>query len=310
MLNSKYIRDYISKRAFELGFLNIGFAKAIFLEDEAPRLEKWLSENRHGEMEYMENNFDKRLDPRLLVEDTKTVISFTYNYYTEVKQQDPEAPRLSTYAFGRDYHKVIKKKLKILLQEIQSNFGDINGRYFVDSAPILEKAWAKNAGIGWVGKNANLLSRENGSFYFLAQLLLDIELEPSVPFLKDFCGTCTKCIDACPTEAIIAPYQVDGSKCISYLTIELKEAIPSEFKGKMENWMFGCDICQEVCPWNRFSKEHTEPDFNPNKGMLELTKKDWNALTEETFRQYFSGSAVNRTKFSGLKRNIKFLRDE
>lgn len=309
MLYSKNIRDFISQRASELGFLNIGFAKAEFLKDEAPRFEKWLSENRHGEMSYMENHFDKRLDPRLLVDDTKTIISFTYNYYTEALQSDPEAPKLSKYAYGRDYHKVIKKKLKTLLQEVQSNFGEINGRYFVDSAPILEKAWAEKSGIGWVGKNANLLSRENGSFYFLSQMLLDVDLEPSIPFADDFCGTCTKCIDSCPTEAIIEPYVVDGSKCISYLTIELKDAIPSSFKGKMDNWMFGCDVCQDVCPWNRFSKPHSESDFIPKEGLLEMTQKEWNELTEETFKNFFTGSAVNRTKLSGLKRNIKFLKE-
>ncbi len=287
-----------------MGFDFCGISKAEFLEEEAPRLEKWLKENKHGQMKYMENYFDKRLDPRLLVEGAKSVISLMYNYYPPEKQKDV-GPKISKYAYGKDYHEVIKDKLTEFLNSLKENIGDVNGRVFVDSAPVLEKSWAAKSGLGWIGKNANLISKESGSFYFLAELIIDIELEYDGP-IKDYCGTCTKCIDACPTEAIVAPYIVDGSKCISYLTIELKESIPSEFKGKMDNWAFGCDVCQDVCPWNRFSKPHNEPLFT-NKTLLNLSEKEWHEMTEETFKVVFSGSAVKRTKYTGLKRNLKFL---
>lgn len=283
-----------------------GISKADFLEEEANRLDQWLKADYHGKMGYMANHFDKRLDPRLLVDDAKSVISLLLNYYPE-KQQNEDAPKLSKYAYGTDYHTVIKDKLKELLAFIQEEIGEVGGRVFVDSAPVMDKAWAKRSGLGWVGKNSNLIHPKHGSFFFVAELILDLELQPDGP-IKDYCGTCTKCIDACPTEAIVEPYVVDGSKCISYLTIELKDAIiPDEFKGKMDNWMFGCDICQDVCPWNRFSKPHTEPRFDPHEQLLKMNKADWDDLTEEIFRELFRNSAVKRTKFSGLKRNILFL---
>ena len=296
----------IKTEAKRLGFLSCGISKAEFLEEEAPRLEKWLNENRHGEMTYMENHFDKRLDPTLLVEGSKSVISLLLNYYNPEKQEDKTAPKISQYAYGTDYHFVIKDKLKQLLRFIQEEIGEVHGRAFVDSAPVLDKAWAKKSGLGWIGKHSNLLTQQVGSFYFIAELIVDLELEYDTP-TTNHCGTCTACIDACPTEAIIQPYVVDGSKCISYLTIELKDNIPNEFKGKMDHWMFGCDVCQEVCPWNRFSKPHTEPLFNPHPDLLGMTQNDWEDITEETFNKVFKNSAVKRTKFSGLKRNIDFL---
>ncbi len=288
-----------------MGFDFCGISKAEFLEDEAPRLEKWLKENRHGQMKYMENYFDKRLDPRLMVDGARSVISLMYNYYPSEKQNTP-APKISKYAYGKDYHEVIKDKLNEFLNTLKEKIGDINGRVFVDSAPVLEKSWAAKSGLGWIGKNANLITKESGSFYFLAEMIIDVELEYDGP-IKDFCGTCTKCIDACPTEAIVAPYIVDGSKCISYLTIELKENIPSEFKGKMDNWAFGCDVCQDVCPWNSFSKTHGEPLFT-NRTLLNMSEKEWHEMTEETFKVVFKGSAVKRTKYAGLKRNLDFLK--
>ncbi len=297
----------ITQKAKELGFFHIGFSKAEFLEEEAPRLEKWLSKNYHGEMSYMANHFDKRLDPRLLVDDAKSVISLLFNYYNDQKQVDPEAPKISQYAYGEDYHHVIKDKLKELIAFIQDEIGEVNGHGFVDSAPVMDKAWAKKAGLGWIGKNANLITREQGSFFFIADLIIDLELEADGP-ITDYCGTCTRCIDACPTDAIVQPYVVDGSKCISYLTIELKdELLPKEFAGKMDNWMFGCDICQDVCPWNRFSLLHNEERFQPSAPLLDLSKDDWQNLQEEGFQVLFQRSAVKRTKFQGLKRNITFL---
>ena len=258
-------------------------------------------------MAYMENHFDKRLDPRLLVEDAKTVISFLLNYYPEEPQRDTDAPKISKYAYGEDYHFVIKDKLKELIHFMKEHIGDINGRAFVDSAPLMDKAWAKKSGLGWIGKNSNLIHPKEGSFFFIAELIVDVEIEPDGP-IKDYCGTCTRCIDACPTDAIVKPYVVDGSKCISYLTIELKdEILPNEFKGKMDNWMFGCDVCQDVCPWNRFSKVSQEPRFKPAFSLLDFTAADWNDLSQETFQQIFKNSAVKRTKFEGLKRNISFL---
>ena len=308
MNNKTKYTDLIKTEAKRLGFLSCGISKAEFLETEAPRLEKWLNSNMHGEMHYMENHFDKRLDPTKLVDGSKSVISLLLNYFPSESQKDITAPKISKYAYGTDYHFVIKDKLKHLLHFIQENIGEVNGRAFVDSAPVLDKAWAAKSGLGWIGKHSNLLSQQVGSFYFIAELIIDLELDYDTP-TTDHCGTCTACIDACPTQAITEPYVVDGSKCISYFTIELKENIPTEFKGKFDDWMFGCDVCQDVCPWNRFSKSHNEPLFNPHPELLEMTKKDWEEITEETFRKVFQKSAVKRTKFSGLKRNINFLKD-
>ncbi len=306
-VNQAKLSNIIKAEAKRLGFLSCGISKAEFLETEAPRLENWLNKNMHGEMQYMENHFDKRLDPTLLVEGSKSVISLLLNYFPSEIQQDKSAPKLSKYAYGTDYHFVIKDKLKSLLHYIQDEIGEVNGRAFVDSAPVLDKAWAAKSGLGWIGKHSNLLTQQVGSFYFIAELIVDLELEYDTP-ATDHCGTCTACIDACPTQAITEPYVVDGSKCISYFTIELKENIPTEFKGQLDDWMFGCDVCQDVCPWNRFSKPHREPLFNPHPELLAMTKKDWEEITEDTFRKVFQKSAVKRTKFSGLERNIKFLK--
>lgn len=286
-----------------------GIAKAGFLEEEAPRLDNWLKQNMQGEMHYMENHFDKRLDPRLLVDGARSVISLGLNYYTSQHQFDPSSPKISKYAYGTDYHFVIKDKLKQLLEVINEKIGEVHGRAFVDSAPVLDKAWAKRAGLGWVGKNTNLINIKKGSFFFLAELIVDIELEYDIPSTVDHCGTCTRCIDACPTEAIVAPYVVDGSRCISYLTIELKNEIPDEFQGKMDNWMFGCDVCQDVCPWNRFSVLNHEQAFQPNQELLTMDKQEWEDITEDVFQKVFKNSPVKRTKYSGLKRNIDFLRN-
>ncbi|KAB5490108.1 tRNA epoxyqueuosine(34) reductase QueG [Flagellimonas hadalis] len=297
----------IKAEAKRLGFLSCGVSKAGFLEEEAPRLEKWLNQNRHGEMQYMENHFDKRLDPTKLVEGSKSVISLLLNYFPS-EQQNPDSYKISKYAYGTDYHFVIKDKLKSLLHFIQEKIGEVHGRAFVDSAPVLDKAWAAKSGLGWIGKHSNLLTQQVGSFYFIAELIVDLELEYDTP-VTDHCGTCTACIDACPTQAIVEPYVVDGSKCISYFTIELKNEIPGEFQGKFDEWMFGCDVCQDVCPWNRFSKPHREPLFDPNPELLSFTKKDWEEITEDVFKKVFQKSAVKRTKLSGLKRNIDFLKD-
>ncbi len=305
---SNVYSQLIKEEAKRLGFLFCGIAPAGFLEEEAPLLEKWLKSGYHGEMSYMENHFDKRLDPRLLVAGAKSVISLGLNYYTEENQVDPEAPKLSMYAYGEDYHSVIKSKLKTLLDSINAQIGEVHGRAFVDSAPVLDKAWAKKAGMGWIGKHTNLISKQKGSYFFLAELIVDLELAYDSPMLTDHCGSCTRCIDACPTEAIVAPYVVDGSRCISYLTIELKNEIPTEFQGKLDNWMFGCDVCQQVCPWNRFSVPHQESAFEPQLDLLGMNKQDWEEITEEVFSKVFSKSAVKRTKFSGLKRNIAFLK--
>jgi epoxyqueuosine reductase len=300
-------RSQVVKRAaLELGFSFCGISRAEFLSDEAPKLEKWLAAGKHGAMSYMENHFDERLDPRKLVPGAKSVVTLMYNYYTEKKQTDSTAPKISKYAYGEDYHDVVREKLRALVAKVQETCGHFEGRVFVDSAPILERAWAVKSGVGWMGKNTNIINKQQGSFFFLAELIIDLELQADGP-VKDFCGTCTACIDACPTDAISEPYQVDGSKCISYLTIELKAAIPSEFQGKMDNWMFGCDICQDVCPWNRFARPHSESRFQPKSDVLSLSGKDWNDLSEEVFRNLFKGSAVKRTKFNGLRRNIDFL---
>ena len=296
----------LKQKALELGFAYCKVSKAEFLHKEALQLERWLAKDYHGEMSYMENHFDKRLNPKLLVTGAKSVISLAFNYYSPAKQEDKNAPKISIYAFGRDYHKVVKKKLKLLFQFLQDEIGDVNGRYFVDSAPVMEKSWAEKSGIGWIGKHSNLISKSQGSYFFLAELILDVPLEYDSP-IKDYCGTCTKCIDACPTDAITEPYVVDGSKCISYYTIELKNAIPENVKGKFENWMFGCDICQMVCPWNKFSIPHNEANFLPKKELLSFKKEDWEKLEVEKFDEIFEGSPIKRTGFKGLKRNIEFV---
>ncbi|MFT6748235.1 MAG: epoxyqueuosine reductase [Flavobacterium sp.] len=309
MINNKQKHsDFIKAEANRLGFLSCGIAKAEFLEQEAPRLETWLNNNHQGKMAYMENHFDKRLNPTLLVESSKSVISLLLNYYPS-EIQNSESYKISKYAYGDDYHLVIKQKLSELLFSIQSQIGEVSGRAFVDSAPVLDKAWAAKSGLGWIGKNANLLTQKVGSFYFIAELIIDLELNYDNP-TTDHCGSCTACIDACPTEAIVSPYVVNGSKCISYFTIELKEAIPLEMLNKMDDWIFGCDICQDVCPWNRFSKPHSEPLFNPKKEILDFTYKDWEEITTETFQKVFKNSAVKRTKLNGLQRNIDFLKNK
>lgn len=296
----------IKTEAKKLGFLSCGISKAEFLEDEAPRLERWLKDGKHGKMAYMENHFDKRLDPRLLVPDAKSIISLLLNYYTPLDQLDG-APKISKYAYGKDYHHVIKDKLKQLFQIINNKIGEVSGRVFVDSAPVMEKSWAVRSGLGWQGKNTNLISKKAGSFFFIAELIVDLELEYDTP-VTDHCGTCTACIDACPTEAL-TPYHIDASKCISYLTIELKDQIPTAFKNKMDDWAFGCDVCQDVCPWNRFSKQHNEPLFSPNSEVINYTQKNWEEITQETFNIIFKNSAIKRTGFKGFKRNISFLKE-
>lgn len=297
----------IKTEAKRLGFLSCGVSKAGFLETEAPRLETWLHANMHGEMQYMENHFDKRLDPTKLVAGSKSVVSLLYNYFPKETQKE-HTYKISKYAYGQDYHLVIKDKLRELLYFISENIGDVQGRAFVDSAPVLDKAWAAKSGLGWIGKHSNLLTKQVGSFFFIAELIIDLELEYDTA-VTDHCGSCTACIDACPTQAI-TPYKVDGSKCISYATIELKNNIPSSFTSNMEDWMFGCDICQDVCPWNRFSKPHNEPLFNPHPQMLTMDKKDWEEITQEVFAQLFKKSAVKRTKYEGLKRNIQFIKNK
>ena len=286
--------------------MSCGISKAGFLEQEAPRLEAWLNQNRHGQMQYMENHFDKRLDPTKLVEGSKSVISLLLNYYPQHLQRD-DSYKISKYAYGTDYHFVIKDKLKELLHCIQEQVGDVHGRAFVDSAPVLDKAWAAKSGLGWIGKHSNLLSKQAGSFYFIAELIVDLDLDYDTP-VTDHCGSCTACIDACPTQAIVEPYKVDGSKCISYFTIELKNEIPSSVSGQFDDWMFGCDVCQDVCPWNRFSKAHKEPLFDPHPDVLSNSKKDWEEITKEVFSEIFKKSPLKRPKFEGLRRNIEFLK--
>lgn len=300
----------IKQKARELGFDYCGVSKAEFLEAEAPRLEQWLNQQKHGQMGYMANHFDKRLDPRLLVEGAKSVVSVLLNYYPEKElPAEPGDYKISKYAYGRDYHFVLKDKLKELVEFVRTEIGEVAGRAFVDSAPVMDKAWAARSGLGWVGKHSNLLNREMGSFFFIGELILDLELDYDGP-VKDYCGTCTRCMDACPTDAIPAPYVVDGSRCISYFTIELKEQIPADVRGKFENWIFGCDICQDVCPWNRFAKPHQTPDFQPSAQLQDMKNPDWEEITEEVFKVLFKESAVKRTKLAGLQRNIGFLRGE
>ncbi len=302
---SKYTQ-FIKSEAQRLGFLSCGISRAGFLEQEAPRLEAWLNKGMHGQMSYMENHFDKRLNPTLLVDGAKSIISLLLNYYP-AQSQTANSYKISKYAYGQDYHLVIKQKLRELLESIQTEIGEVSGRAFVDSAPVLDKAWAAKSGLGWIGKNSNLLTKSTGSFYFIAELIVDLELEYDHA-TTDHCGSCTACLDACPTQAIVAPYVVDGSKCISYFTIELKDNLPESMKGKFDDWAFGCDICQDVCPWNRFSKPHSEPLFDPDPALLSMSYRDWEELTQETFQKVFKNSAVKRTKFEGLKRNINFLK--
>jgi epoxyqueuosine reductase len=305
MLNHTRNTGLIKQEAKRLGFDFCGIAKAGFLEEEAPRLEQWLLQNMQGRMKYMENYFDKRLNPTKLVPEAKSIISLLCNYYPGDSKE--MGLKISKYTYGRDYHFVLKEKMKELLDFIASNIGQVHGRAFVDSAPVMDKVWAKKSGLGWIGKNSNLITKEQGSFLFIGELILDLELDYDSP-IEDFCGTCTRCIDACPTDAIVKPYVVDGSKCISYFTIELKEEIPADVKGKFEGWAFGCDICQDVCPWNRFSKPHREKKFEPSAELTEMTEQDWTEITEDVFKKLFSHSAVKRTGYKGLRRNLEFIR--
>jgi epoxyqueuosine reductase len=299
----------IKQQAQHLGFSFCGISRAEFLEDEASKLEQWLNRGYQGKMQYLENYFDKRLDPTLLVPGAKSVVSLLYNYFPSKDLSKEDEFKIAKYAYGEDYHFVIKDKLKSLLEAIQNEVGEVNGRAFVDSAPVMERSWAKRGGVGWVGKNSLLLNRDMGSFFFIAELIIDLELEYDGP-TKDYCGTCTACVDACPTDAITEPYVVDGSKCISYFTIELKEEIPVEVKGKFENWIFGCDICQDVCPWNRFAKHHDERRFDTPPELDKFTKKDWLEITEDVFQILFKNSPLKRTKLAGLKRNIQFIQGD
>jgi epoxyqueuosine reductase len=306
-MNKEVYSQIIKEEAKALGFEFCGISKADFLEEEAPLLEKWLNKNMHGKMGYMTNHFDKRLDPRKLVEGAKSVISLLYNYYPAREQLVSDNYKIAKYAYGEDYHFIIKDKLKDFIYKIQEKTGSVNGRAFVDSAPIMERAWAKKSGVGWIGKNSLLLNKSRGSFFFLAEIIIDLELAYDGP-VKDYCGSCTRCMDACPTGAIPAPYVVDASKCISYFTIELKEEIPPEVAGKFEDWVFGCDICQDVCPWNRFSQAHNEPGFKPHPQMDHMKKKDWEEISKEVFNIIFKKSAVKRAKYEGFKRNITFVK--
>lgn len=299
--------EIIKRLAAQSGFSYCGIARAEKLDDDAKRLESWLNKGFQGGMTYMNNYFDLRIDPTKLVPGAKSVITLLLNYYPAQKQNE-EAPHVSKYAYGKDYHEVIKEKLKIFLQLIKDTIGDVHGRGFTDSAPVLERSWAQKSGLGWVGKNGNLITKTSGSFFFIATLITDLDLEPDNPFIKDYCGTCTKCIDSCPTDAILPDKVIDGSKCISYFTIELKEmVIPGEMKEKFENNLFGCDICQDVCPWNRFSTPTTETAFTPLREILNFSKNDWEEITEETFKVIFKNSPLKRAKYAGIKRNLKFL---
>ena len=297
----------IKQLAHQCGFQFCGVAKAVRLTEDARRLESWLHKGFHGNMDYMQRHFDLRIDPTQLIPGAKSVITLLLNYFPQ-QQQNPAVPQIAKYAYGTDYHFVIREKLNQLIALIKEQIGNINGRGFTDSAPVLERSWAQRSGLGWVGKNGNLITRQSGSFFFIATLITDLELQYDDAFAKDYCGTCTRCIDACPTQAILPNKEIDGSRCISYFTIELKDAlIPQEQKGKFENWMFGCDTCQDVCPWNRFSTPHTEPQFNPLPGLLNLSTNDWEQMTETTFRRIFKNSPLQRSKFKGIQRNLKFL---
>ncbi len=304
-MNKNQLTALIKTKAQEFGFDNVGVSKAEFLEDEAPKLEHWLNQNHHGQMAYMANHFDMRLDPTKLVEGSKSVISLMLNYFPE--QQLQGNIKIAKYAYGLDYHVVIKKKIAHLLEELKQEVGDFYARAFVDSAPVMERVWATKGGLGWMGKNTLLLNKHKGSFYFLAEIICDLELEYDAP-VTDHCGTCTACIDACPTDALVAPYALDASKCISYYTIELKDNLPSEMKNKFQNWAFGCDICQDVCPWNRKSSAQKTPEFNPNSSLIEVSKKDFESISLEVFQETFKGSAVKRTKYEGFVRNLNYLK--
>ena len=297
--------EFIKNKAIELGFISCGISKSGFLEDEVYRFEYWLKNNYHGKMSYMERNFDKRMDTTKLVEGSKSVISLLYNYYPENKIDDKNNFKISKYAYGKDYHFIIKDKLKTLLNDMREEIGDIHGRVFVDSAPILERAWAKKSGLGWVGKNTNLINKKTGSFFFIAEIIVDLELNYDNE-VKDYCGSCTACLDSCPTNALYEPYKIDASKCISYFTIELKEQFPDDLKKDFNDWIFGCDICQDVCPWNKLSKSSDEPLLKPKEEIKQYTKKDWIELTDEVFNVVFKESPLKRTKYKGLKRNIKY----
>lgn len=305
-MHTEKITKLIKQKALEIGFDFCGIAKATFLETEAPRLENWLKNSMQGEMSYMANHFDKRLDPRLLVEGAKSVISVLLNYYPPEDFATNKSYKIAKYAYGTDYHFVIKEKLSNLLAFIRQEIGEVNGRAFVDSAPVMDKVWAAKSGLGWIGKNSNLLNRKMGSFFFIAELIIDAELSYDSP-TSDYCGTCKRCIEACPTEAIVSPYIVDGSKCISYFTIELKNEIPESYQGKFDDWLFGCDICQDVCPWNRFAAPHQTPDFNANEAVKNFSKKDWLEITEEVFNKVFARSPLKRAKMKGLQKNLRFL---
>ncbi len=304
------ISDRIKIKAKELGFMDCGISEAHFLAEEKDRLVNWLQEGMHGEMGYMGNHLEKRLDPRLLVENARSVISVLLNYFPEQKQSDPEAPVLSKYAFGTDYHFVMKDKLGELLKFIQTEIAPCDGRCFVDSAPVLDRAWAARAGLGWIGKNTNLISTEHGSFFFIGELILDLELPADEKNVRNHCGNCTRCIDACPTQALVAPYVLDARKCISYQTIENRGEIDSGLKGKFSNRVFGCDICQDVCPWNLKSETHREPTFVADARLMNLSRDDWHSMDKNTFNEFFRNSAMKRTRFEGLKRNLKFLEEE
>lgn len=300
--------NFVKATARRLGFSFCGISRAEFLDEEAPKLEEWLNRGYQGKMGYLENFFDKRLDPTLLVPGAKSVVSLLYNYFPK-QELGGSTYKIARYAYGEDYHTVVREKLNTFMDELRSAIGDVNGRAFVDSAPVMERAWAKRSGLGWIGKNSLLLNREAGSYFFLAELIIDLELNYDGP-IKDYCGTCTACMDACPTDAIPEPYVVDGSKCISYFTIELKEEIPSDVHGKFDNWIFGCDICQEVCPWNRFARPHDEPRFEPPEELRSMTTNDWREITEERFRYVFRNSPLKRTKYQGIKRNLRFVDDQ
>ena len=303
-MSKNKITEIIKKKAVELGFSSCGISQARFLKEEEKKFEDWLNHGYHGSMDYLNKNFDKRLDPRKLVDGSKSVISLTYNYYPPKKLVGKNNFIISKYAYGKDYHKILKKKLRKLFFFMKENIGNIEGRVFVDSAPVHERAWAKLSGLGWIGKNSLLINKKMGSYFFIAEIISDLDLEYDSP-VSDMCGKCTRCIDACPTDAITKAQVIDAQKCISYLTIENKKKIPKELQKNMNGYIFGCDICQEVCPWNRFSKPHNEESFLPNKEIKKYRKKDWIELTEETFNIIFKGSAIKRTKYKGLKRNIK-----
>jgi len=310
LISANYNTRFVKDTAQKLGFDYCGITKAVKLNEDARRLEAWLNKGMHGTMQYMEKYFDQRIDPSLLVPGAKTVITLLLNYFPAEKQNDT-APKVAKYAYGKDYHEVIKEKLNSFLQILKAETGDFNGRGFVDSAPVLERSWAQRSGLGWIGKNGNLLTKQSGSFFFIATLIIDIELDYDDPFVKDYCGSCSKCIDACPTNAILPGSIVDGSRCISYFTIELKDMlIPSEMHGRFNDWMFGCDICQDVCPWNRFSKPTQEIQFKPLLEILNFTTKEWECMTEESFRKIFKHSPLKRSKFKGIQRNLKFIKKE